>query len=451
MRVEHFDFIALGGGNAGLAAAKRIRAAGKKVVLVDPTPIGGLCALRGCNPKKVLVRATEVLNIVRDARRHGIDVAARAIDWRAVIDRKSGFTDPVTLRTEQDLRDAGIEYIEAAPRFASPESLQADRRMLSFESILIATGSAPRKLDFPGADHVMTSDDILELREIPKRLAIIGSGVVAFELAHMFLRVGTEVHMLMRGREALKRSDSEIVGHALTHLRSLGLRLHEGVAVKAVDHGGSEHRVELENREGIGADVVLNATGRPPVLADLSLEQADVEYCAKGIKVDHYLRSVSNRKVFAAGDVLGRMQLSPVSTYEGNVVAENVLHGNSKRVDYSAIPSVVFTDPPLADVGLTEDDARSNGLDIDVVTREMSDWTVFRIAGSGPSFGKAIYEQRTGRVLGAHLFGPGADENIHVFATAMRYGITRGQLAEMIYGYPTFASAMAYLTPATGD
>jgi len=444
--VEHYDFIALGGGNAGLTAAKRIRAAGKKVALIDPTPIGGLCALRGCNPKKVLVRAVEVLNVVREASRHGIAIGEPAIVWEAVIARKRSFTDAVPARTEQDLGEAGIEYIEAAPRFTSSESLEAGSRTLSFDQVLVAAGSAPRELDFPGAAHVRTSDDILDLSDVPRRLAIIGSGVVAFEFAHVFLRLRSEVHMLMRGRDALKRSETGVVKHAIEHLRALGLRLHADVEVSALERTGAAYHVRLDNGESVAADFVLNAAGRPPVLDALALEEADVEYSARGVKVDHFLRSISNRKVFAAGDAHGRMQLSPIASYEGAVVAENVLQGDTRRVDYSAIPTVVFMDPPLADVGLTEDEARGKGLDIDVVTQDMADWIVFRIAGEGaPAHGKAIYDKRTGRVLGAHLFGPGADDNIHVFAMAMRYGITRGQLSEMIYAYPTFGSAMAYL------
>src|SRR5687767_6352085 len=154
--MDHYDFIALGGGNAGLTAAKRVKAAGRKVALIDPTPVGGLCPLRGCNPKKVLVRATEVLQLVRDAGEHGITTGKVSIDWNAVIDRKHRFTDPVTAAAEDGLRDAGVDYIKAAPRFTAPDRLEVDGRALAFDGVVVATGSAPRRLAFPGADRVAT-------------------------------------------------------------------------------------------------------------------------------------------------------------------------------------------------------------------------------------------------------------------------------------------------------
>jgi glutathione reductase (NADPH) len=257
------------------------------------------------------------------------------------------------------------------------------------------------------------------------------------------------VHMLMRGREALGRADSDLVAHLVAHLRRLGFTLHADVEVEGIDRRGSAYDVKLNNGKSIGADVVLNATGRPPQLEPLELAAANVEYSEKGVKVDGYLRSVSNRKIFAAGDAHGRMALSPVATYEGNVVAQNILEGDVNRAEYDAVPNVVFTIPPLAAVGVTEDEARKQGHEIEVITEDMSEWTVFRIAAEKPAHGKAIFEKRTGRLLGAHIFGPGAEENIHVFALAMRFGLSRNQLAQMIYAYPTFGSAVGYLTPAS--
>jgi glutathione reductase (NADPH) len=447
--MDRYDFIVLGGGSAGLSAGRKVKAAGKSVALIDPTPIGGLCALNGCTPKKVLVRAAEVLQFVREAGKHGIRTGEVRIDWSAVIDRKHTFTDPVTNSTEQSLKEADIDYVKAPARFVSVDKLEVEGRTLSFENALLATGSAPRRLSFPGAEHASTSDGILELRDVPGRLVIIGSGVIAFELGHVFTRLGSRVHMLMHGRQPLKRSDAELVARLTAHLQKLGLTLHEEAEVTAVECGAAGYEVHLKNGQAIGADFVLNATGRPPLLEGLGLKAAGVDYSEKGIEVDEYLRSVSNRKIFAAGDAHSRMQLSPVANYEGDVVAHNILHGDTERVDYGAIPTTVFTVPPLADVGMTEDEARGKGLDIDVVTEDMSEWTVFRLAGEKPSYAKLIFEKRSGRMLGAHLFGPGADENIHVFAMAMRFGVSRRQLAGMIYVYPTFGSALKYLTPGS--
>lgn len=445
--MTHYDFITLGGGNAGIAASKRIAAAGKRVALIDPTPIGGLCSLRGCNPKKVLVRATEALEEIREAGEHGIRTREVQIDWSAVIDRKHRFTDSVTEQTEASLGKAGVEHIKAPARFVAPDRLEVHGREISFDAALVATGSSPRRLAFPGADHTVTSDDILEMRRVPERLVIIGAGVVAFELGHVFARLGSAVHVLMRGREALAGFDRDIVAKLVEHSGSLGITFHEAVEVERIDGADSALSVVLDSGVTLPADVVLNAAGRPPNLSELGLEAAGVEYSDKGVVVDEYLRSPGNRRVLAAGDAHGRRQLSPVASYEGKIVARNVLGGDIERVDVSAVPSAVFTVPPLATVGLTEAKAREQGLAVDVALEDMSEWTVSSINAAKTVHAKLVTEQETGRILGAHMLGAKADEMIHVFAMAMRFAITTRQLSEMIYVYPTFSSNLAYLTP----
>lgn len=448
--MEHYDFIALGGGGAGLTAAHSIRAAGKKVAVIDPTLIGGLCALNGCNPKKVLVRAAEILSLVRASGEHGIRTGEVAIDWSAVIDRKRAFTDPVTKGAETGLARAGIEYLKTPARFTGENTLDVGARRLSFDGILISTGSAPRRLNFPGAQYVSTSDEILERRAVPRRLAIIGGGVVACEFGHVFARLGSQVHMLVRDDRPLRREDGDTVTRLVEHLRGLGLDLRLRVEVKELKKGSGAYDLRLSDGTTLSADFVLNAAGRPPKIEGLDLEKASVPYDEKGVKVTDYLRSPGNPRVFAAGDAHGRMQLSPVAGYEGALVAHNFLHGDSRRADYDAIPHAIFTVPPLASVGMTEEKARLRGLELEVAAEDMSGWTVFRIAGEKPAFGKVISEKKSGRIVGAHLFCPGADEHIHVFAMAMRYGIPRGRLGEMIYVYPAHASTLSYLTPSTG-
>ena len=446
--MDHFDFIALGGGNAGLTASKKVRAASKRVALIDPTPIGGLCSLNGCNPKKVLVRATEVLQEVRDAHQHGIHTGELAIDWSAVIDRKHRFTDSVTAGTERGLAAAGVEYIKASPRFIAPDRLEVDGRTLTFDGVLIATGSTPRRLGFPGAEHVAITDDILDLRRIPRSLAIIGAGVVAFEFSQIFARLGSAVHVLMHGDKTLANFDQEMVAELVQHSRSLGMVFHPSVEVQRIERRGDDHVIALNNGATLEADFVLNAAGRPANILDLNLDAAEVEYGPRGVAVNDYLRNPRNPRVFAAGDARGQKQLSPVASHEGAIVATNYLHGDRKRIELSAVPSAVYTVPPFAAVGLSEAAARAQGFDIEVVREDMSDWIVVDIAGSKPAHATLVSDKGSGRILGATLYGHGADDNIHLFAMAMRFGITSAQLGEMVYAYPTFAGTLGYLTPS---
>ncbi len=197
------------------------------------------------------------------------------------------------------------------------------------------------------------------------------------------------------------------------------------------------------------ADFVLNAAGRPPSIDDLDLEKANIERTQRGVVVDEFLRSRSNHRVFAAGDAHGRMQLSPVASYEGRIAARNFLEGDVERVSYGSIPSTVFTVPPVAAVGLTEAAAHEQGHNVSTLTSDMKDWKVFAIAGEPVAKAKIVVNSDSGHVLGAHLFGRGADEDIHVFAMAIRFGISVDQLRSMVYAYPTFASALPYALPET--
>jgi len=445
--MEHYDFIVLGGGNAGLRAAREVAAHGRKVILIDPTPIGGLCPLRGCNPKKILVRASEALQAVRDAAEHGIHVDSVHIDWNVVIDRKHRFTDSVTESTEESLRKAGIEYLEASPRFAAADRIDADGRTFSFSGCLVATGSRPRALPIEGARHLKTSDDLLELREVPKTMVVIGAGAVAFELCQVYARLGTRIHMLVRGTTILKGFDPDIVKELVEHSESLGFVIYEKTEAKAVRPSGQRYSVALDHGATIEADIVFNAAGRSAAVETLNLEAAGMEYTDKGIRVDEYRRANRDSRIYAAGDADGGMQLSPVASYEGGLVAHNFLSGDQKKTDYASIPRALFTVPPCAMVGLTEAQASERGLDVDVTMEDMSEWTVFSIANEKKAFGKMVTEARTGKILGAHLYHASADENINLFAMAMRFGISRVELSQLVPVYPTFSSAVQHLTP----
>lgn len=444
MNREYFDFIALGGGNAGLTASHRLAAAGKKVALIDPTPIGGLCALHGCNPKKVLVRAAEVWQEVKDAGAHGIHFSRLEMDWNAVIERKHRFTDPVTAQSEQGLKDAGIDYIKGPARFIAENKLQVAERVLDFEGALIATGSTPRKLDFAGANYTSSSDALLELRTVPRSLVIVGSGVVAMEFAQVFARLGSKVHILMHGQKVLQNMEQDIVHHLIEHSAQLGIQFHESAEIEKIERSGDAYRVFLKNAETLDGDFVLNASGRVPNIDTLDLASANVLRDKHGIKVNEYLRSVNNPKIFAAGDAHGFLELSPVASYEGKIVAENFLQPDSVQTDYSAIPKAVFTVPPFASVGMTEDDAKDKSLAVTVLKEDMRAYKVFAIAGTAPSYAKILVDSNS-KILGAHLYAFGADNTIHIFAMAMRYGLTTQDLAQMVYVYPSFTSAFGTL------
>ncbi len=441
--MKQFDLVVIGGGNTGLTVANRVSLAGRRVALVDKGPVGGLCSLAGCNPKKVFVRASEVLDEVRRAAEHGVDVSNIAVDWERVWRRKHSFTDPVPESTEQGLAQKGVERIRGVARFITPDILIGADEELRADAFVIATGSTPRRLTFPGAELTRTTDDILELRRPPERMVIVGAGVVAFEFAHVFARLGTQVTILMRSHRALGGFDDDFVEHAVEFTKTLGVEFIPETKVTAVRESNGAMRVDFACpgcshwRE---ADFVLNAAGRVPAIDELDLPAAHVETWRRGVLVNDYLRSTTNRRIFAGGDAHGLLQLSPVASYDGRIIARNFLEGDVATVDYSSVPQAIYTTPPLATVGLTETEARQRGLTVKVSVNNMKSWKVYAIAGEPVAWAKIVADASSGRILGAQLFGAGAGDTIHIYALAIRCALTTNDLSEMVYAYPTFAS-----------
>lgn len=437
------DVLVIGGGNGGQGVAFRTAKAGKRTALVDRGDVGGLCALRGCNPKKVMVRATEVLDDVRRANLHGITTGPISIDWGHVVDRLHTFTDPIPAQVESGLRKAGVQRLRGVARFTGPDRVSVDGHELTAEAIVIATGSHPRSLAIPGAELMHTSDDIFDVRIPPRRLVVIGAGVVGLELGMVFARLGSEVTIVEAKSEPLGGElDADFLAPILAHAEHVGIRWRWNQQVQAVRRSGDHLVVDVADG-AIEADYVLNAVGRSAAIEELDLARAGVRGDGKGIEVDEFLCSPHNPRVYAAGDAHGRWQLSPVASYEGRVIARNILAPRSAKVDYTALPRAVFATPPIAMVGMSEREARKRGLDVECVVNDMTLWKVHAIAGDEIARAKTVVERATGKILGAQLCAPTAADTIHVFAFAIRAGMTREQMQDLVYAYPTATSALA--------
>lgn len=438
-----YDVIVIGGGNGGQGAAFRTARGGKKTALVDRGDVGGLCALRGCNPKKVMVRATEVLDEVRRAGMHGITTGDVAIEWSKVIDRLHTFTDPIPDQVEQSLAKSGIARLRGTATFTAPDRIAVDGRELTADTFVVAAGSHPRRLGIAGEELAHTSDDVFELREAPRRMAIIGAGVVALELGFVFARLGTQVTVIARGDHVLGGEfDRDFLSPIVDHAKRIGIRFIWNASSRSIERIANGLRVDLGG-SSVEADYVLNAAGRTAAIEALDLAKANVHGDEHGIEVDEYLCSPHNPRVYAAGDAHGEWQLSPVASYEGRVIARNILAPRSHAVDYGTIPRAVFTTPPLACVGISEDKARKQGRDVTAIVNDMTTWKVHSIAGDELARTKTIVDRKTHEVLGAQLCSPTAGDTIHVFALAIRHGMTSDALEDLVYAYPTPSSALA--------
>ncbi|MCZ6847064.1 MAG: NAD(P)/FAD-dependent oxidoreductase [Alphaproteobacteria bacterium] len=446
---DKFDVVILGTGNAGMGAAGVTRAAGKSVTMVESWDIGGTCPLRGCVPKKVLVAAAQVLHQIDLAPQHHISVGKATLDWPALIARERTFVDGVPDDFRKSLENREIELIEGRAKFVGENAIAVNGRTLEADNIVIATGSTQRMLPIKGAELMITSDDILELATLPDRLVFIGGGVIALEFGHVFARAGTEVTILEVMDRLLPRMEADAVAQIHKESERIGINILTGVTVDEIAAAGNALQVNFTHdgkQQGIEADRVANGAGRVPDVADLELDAGNVAHDGLSLSVTEELRSTSNSRVWVAGDAVGGTgQLSPVATYEGRIVGNNILNGGGQIPAYDHIPANVYTVPALASVGMTEEEATASGRSFQVKGGDMSSWRSSMTHAETVSYSKVLVEDGTNAILGAHIVGHGAEEIIHLFAMTMKHGLGAAALTDMVYAYPTFASDIKFM------
>lgn len=445
----HFDVLVIGTGNAGMAAAGAARAAGKEVAMVESRDVGGTCAIRGCVPKKVLVAAAQVLDQIDRASVHHIDVAKPTLDWPKLIERKESFIAGVPDDFKGSLESRGIALIEGRARFTGANQVTVGDQVFTADKIVIATGSVARTLPIPGWEHTITSDDILDMAEQPGSLVFIGGGVIAMEFSHVLARAGTRVTILEALPSLLPRLDGDAVAVLQAETERLGVEVITDVKVGEIKPTSDGFTIVFE-KDGKSvertATLVANGTGRVADVDGLDLDAGEIAHDRGRIEVTNHLRSTSNPAVYVAGDALwSTAQLSPVATYEGRIVGKNLIDEDSAVPDYADFPSAVYTVPALASVGLTEAEATEKGLSFDAKMNDMTSWRSARTYAETAAFAKVLVEKDTGKILGAHMLGHGAEEVIHLFSLAISHGITAEELAGRVYAYPTFTSDLKFL------
>lgn len=447
---EKFDLVAIGTGSGASAVAHRCRSAGWKVAIVDSRPFGGTCALRGCDPKKVLVGAADAIDWTRRMEGKGIRGGEARIEWPELMRFKRSLIEGVPKDREEGFARAGIAALHGRARFVGPTSVRVGEAVLEGRYVLVAAGMKPADLKIRGTEDLTTSDQFLELDELPRRIAFVGGGYISFEFAHVAARAGAEVTILHRGERPLQRFDPDLVDLLVERTRKLGVRVELRTAVRRIERTADGLAVYAQTAHEdrlFQADLVVHGAGRVPEIDDMDLAAAGVEWDERGVKVNEYLQSVSNPAVYAAGDAAasGGPPLTPVAGYEGRIVAANLLNGNKTTADYKGIPSVAFTVPPLAAVGLQEATARQEGLRFRVHEERTSGWYSSRRIAEDYSGFKVLIEEETERILGAHLLGPHAEDTINLFALAIRSGLPAKDLKQIIFAYPTHASDVAYM------
>ena len=443
--MDEKDVVIIGGGPAGYVAAIHASHLGAKVAVVEKDKLGGTCLNRGCIPTKALVRSVEVLLEARAASEFGIDVNNVKANFSKIMARKNNIVGQLVSSVEQLMKGNKIHVYRGAARILSPHLVKVNDEEIATRKVIIASGSESTPLPIPGGDlpGVLTTDDILELTELPESLAVIGGSYVGVEFASIFNVLGTKVTIVKRRPLQLEPIDEEIGRRFAQTLPRQGIEVRIGAAVKAIKIKGPVLRVVWdtpEGEQGVDGQMVLMATGRAPYTKGLNLSELGIQMHQGAIKVNEYLET-NIKDVYAVGDVLGKNMLAHVASYEGEVAVENAL-GHPRRADYRAVPSCIFAQPEIAGVGITEKEARGGN-----IPHKVSKFP-FRASGRAVALGettgmvKMICSADDGKVLGMHIMGPHASDLIAEGTLAIRLGLTARDIAHTIHAHPTLAEAV---------
>jgi glutathione reductase (NADPH) len=446
---KQYDLAVIGTGPAASTVAEKIAKQGKKVAIIEQREFGGTCALRGCNPKKVLTTAAEL--VARMGAFSGKYISAETSDnnWSGLIKFKSEFTDHIPKSSRKSYEEKGIDTFSGTARFLDSNTIACGQSEIQCKKIFVGTGARPAPLKIPGGQHLITSDQFLEMSTLPKRMVFIGGGFIAMEFAHVAALFGCKATILQDQPHILDGFDPDLASQLMRWSIDRGIDIKTGARAKSIDGKQEEFIVEFEqdNKTGhIQCDQVVHAAGRVPNIDDLNLEKANVDSNEKGIAVDLFMRSTTNPDVFAAGDCAasGRPKLTPVANEEARVVVNNLfLDEYSEQLaspDASVIPSVAFTIPPIAAVGMSANEIDESNKQVEVHHQDTSDWNSNKKYGIQCAGHKILIDTDSNRILGAHLLGPGADETINLFALAIKFSLTASQLKSSLFVFPTFAS-----------
>ncbi|MCH8907917.1 MAG: NAD(P)/FAD-dependent oxidoreductase [Candidatus Heimdallarchaeota archaeon] len=442
-----FDLVVLGTGMAGSIIAYKCRSAGLNVAIIDNKPYGGTCALRGCDPKKVLYGATEVLGWVHRMENRGIIANKPKINWNDLMRFKETFVSEVPSDNQKKYEKAGITTFHGSPHFISTNQLKINHDILTSKHIVIATGAKARKLGITGEEHMIDNETFLNLTNLPKIIIFIGGGYISFEFAHIARRAGSDVIIIHKSKRPLKNFEPELVKHLVQASEDIGIRLELNQELSQIEKQKNRFVITTSSGQRLEADLIVHGAGRSPNIDGLDLGIANVEYNAKGIMVTEYLQSTSNPIIYAAGDVAASngLALTPIAVIEGFAVATNILKGNTKIPSTIGVASVVFTLPSLAKVGLTEEEAKYQGFDYSIKMEDTSDWFSVKRVNEKIAMYKTIIDNDTGLILGAHLLGSDAAEVINLFSMAIQFKIPTNRIRQMVLAYPTNGSDIVYM------
>lgn len=443
--MSHFDIAVIGGGPGGYVAAIKAAQLGKKVCLLEKGELGGVCLNRGCIPTKALLKSAAVLNEIRDAGQFGVTIpgaAAASLDFAAAQRRKAGVVKRLTGGVGMLLKSNQVTVIAGQAAFVDKQTLQIGNERVTADSIIIATGSQPVRLPIPvsAGAPVITSDEALELKEIPRSLVVVGGGVIGVEFAYLYASLGTKVTIVEMFDRILPPIDAEVAQQADKMLRGLGIQIFCSAKATGIENSTLYFEQGGASKQAVGEKILI-AVGRAPNTEGLNLEAAGVAMDRKAIKTDEHMKT-NMPNIYAIGDVNGKSMLAHTASAEGLVAVDNIL-GKAAVMDYGRIPACVYTHPEIASIGMTEDEARQKHDAVKVGKFPFSANGKAMVEGESAGFVKVITEAKFGEILGVHMFGPHVTDMIASMAVAMTAEASAHEIVAAIHPHPTLSETVA--------
>jgi glutathione reductase (NADPH) len=438
-----FNMITIGAGSGGVASSRRAGSYGARVAIIEESRIGGTCVLRGCVPKKLLVYGAQFADAFADAAGFGWSVAPPRFDWPSLIAAKNKELDRLEQIYINMLKNSGVEIIEGRGVLVDPHTIEVAGRRYTAENILIASGGHPTVPNIPGIEHVISSNEALDLPSLPRKIVIVGGGYIAVEFAGIFRGFGSEVVEIIRREELLYGFDDDLRVALAQEMRGRGVEIHTRTQVARIEKAPREgYTVFTTAGQEISADLVMYATGRGPNTKGLGLDEIGVRTDDKGAVLVDEWQKTSVPNIYAVGDVTNRINLTPVAIREGHAFADTVFGGKPTIVDHANVPTAVFSEPEVGVVGLTEAQARAQLAQTDVYKSMFRPLKATLSGRDTTVLLKLIVDGETDRVVGCHIVGEGAAEMVQLAAVAVKMRATKADFDATMALHPTIAEEL---------
>ena len=440
-----FDLFVIGAGSGGVRAARLAAAEGYQVGIAEGSRVGGTCVIRGCVPKKLMVYASEFRETFKDAIGYGWKTGEISFDWNKLIDARDQEVDRLETAYRNNLQKSGVKLFENFAKCVRPNLIELDNgKIIESANILLATGGVPKKPDFEGVDLTISSDEIFELKKLPKIILIYGGGYIACEFASIFRGLGSKVHLVYRGETLLKSFDQDVRKTVTAEFQNKDIHLDLSSTIEKVEEINDKLNVFLDNGKKLSVDEVLCATGRTPNIDKLGLNSIGVQTIEGAVSVDDYQKT-NIPSIYAIGDVTDRLNLTPVAIRDGIAFVNTVFKKFPTKPDHDLVPKAVFSQPEVGTVGLTEDEAISMSKLYTVYKTTFKPMKNQLALKDEKVLIKLIVEHKTDLVLGAHIVGYGAAELIQVVAISIKMGATKKDFDRTCAVHPTLAEELVTL------